>query len=301
MGLFSFIDKGIEKVAQSKIGQTLFQPKGVIDTITKPAQVVGVVVSHPITTLTKGYGAAKQEVLGEKASTSIGKVVLNTGVVGAAVLTGGTSAGRTIAVNVGKSLIPKTTSGKIIAGLAAPAVVTAVANNPKIITEAAKLPAKSAAFGADVGKATANPTKENLLNIAKENPLITGLVVGAGALTLGKTLLPTAGAITNIQTKEAVQDLTSQLQSLPTAAVPPVVDTSKSLTTTQTPFSPTTAVTAATAPLPTTSGTRKVAKRASKKAIPQNISQRVNVVVQNKNSSVGIRQSKNYLKRSILA
>lgn len=296
MGIFSNL---IDKVGQSKIGQTIFKPGGYIDIITKPQQLIGSIVANPITTLKQGPGAALQKARTETFEKQAGKVVLNTAIVGAAVATGGTSVGRTAVLNLGKSLIPKTTGGKIIAGLAAPAVVTAVASNPKILTEAAKLPGKSAAFGADVGRATANPTKENILNIAKENPLITGLVVGAGALTLGKTLLPAAGAVTNIQTKESVQDLTEQLKTLPTTGGVAVADTSKTISTQQAPFSPTTAITPATATLPST--TTRARKATRKKQIPQSISQKVNVVVQNKNSSVGIKQSKNYLKRSILA
>lgn len=290
MGLFSNI---VNKVGSSKIGQVVFKPGGIVDKITKPIQYVGAVVANPITAIKESPKVALEKAKTQSLEKQTGKVLLNTGTVAAAVLTGGTAAGRAAVVSVAKSLVPKTTTGKVVAALAAPAAVSAVVSNPKIISEVAKLPGKSAAFGSDVGTFTKEPTLENALNIVKENPLISTIVAG-GAIAAGAGALVTGvGALENIKTRESVQELTNTLTNqLPTTAE------NKTVSTTQTPFSPTTAITPATAPLPKTqtTGVRRL-KRKSMRS-PVSVNQKVNVIVQNKNTATG---NKNYLKRSILA
>ena len=296
MGLFSNI---INKVGQSKIGQTIFKPQGIVDTITKPIQYFGAIVANPVTTIKEGPKADLTKAQTSSFESQAGKVLLNTGAVAAAVVTGGTSVGRSAAVKVGTAVIKNPVKAAVVS-VAAPAVISAVVANPKIITEVSKVPSKAAAFGSDVGTFTKEPTLNNALNIVKENPLISTLIAG-GAIAAGAGSIVTGiGALENIKTRESVQDLTKQLSAVPTAESVAVADTSKTITTTQTPFSPTTAITPATAPLPKTTTTRSLAKRKSKVKMPS-INQRVNVIVQNKNTATGVKQSKNYLKRSILA
>jgi len=304
MGLLGNI---IQKVGQSKIGQTVFKPGGVVDTITKPAQAIGVIVSNPITAITKGYGAAKQKVLNESVEKSIGKVILNTGTVAAAVVTGGTAAGRaavtTAVPKIVKAITPTTPKAILTTAIAAPIAIGVLKETKKPLEAITKAPGALTAFGSDVGKAIENPSISSITNIVKENPTVSaiagGLAIGAGA----GALVTGIGALENIKTRESVQELTSTLgNQLPaTTGVTSSTDTSKALQTEQKPFSPTTAVTPATAPLAQTT-TRKVAKMKTRKQVPQAISQRVNVVVQNKNTSTGIKsQSKNYLKREVYA
>lgn len=292
----------IQKVGQSTVGQVLFKPGGVVDIVTKPAQIIGTIVSNPVTTLTQGYGAAKQKVLNESVEKSIGKVVLNTGIAAGAVLTGGTSVGRTTALNIGKKLIPTTPKGIITTAVAAPIAVGVLSKTSKPLTTIAQAPGKLTAFGADVGTFIDEPSLKNAENILKQNPgvsiaLGTGAVIaGAGALVSG------AGALTNIQTKEAVQDLTTQLSNTPSNNFPtaaPTVVKETPVTTEQKPFTPSTAVTPATAPV--SAYGKKATKRKAQKKVSPSINQKVNVIVQNKNTTTGIKQSKNYLKRSILA
>lgn len=288
----------INKVGSSKIGQKVFQPGGAVDIITKPIQAVGVIVSHPITTVTKGYGAAKQEVLGESVEKSIGKVLLNTGTVAAAVLTGGTAAGRTAATTIAKSLVPKTAKQLAVTAVAAPVAIGVISQTKKPLTALAEAPGKLTAFGKDVGTFIEDPTIKNAEAILKENPGVS-IALGAGAVAAGAGALITGiGAVENIRTRESVVDLTKQLSTQqPTFALSPVGETPLPAN----PQVAQTPVVAQTQVQSSLNGKVRRRKRKSMRSFPS-INQRVNVVVQNKNTSTGIRTSnKNYLKREIYA
>jgi len=198
------------------------------------------------------------------------------------------------------AVIPSTTKGKVKAAIAVPAGISAVASNPKILSEAASIPSKSAAFGADVGRFTADPSLESALNIVQENPLISGLVAGGAVLGGAGAIISGVGALENVRTRESVVDLTSALQNSPSSNLPSDSGAAaKPVQTSTEPFAPSTAVTPATAKLSATS-TKK--SKSSRKSTPSVINQKVNVIVQNKNTSAGIRsQTKNYIKEPLLA
>lgn len=292
----------IDKVGKSKVGQSVFKPGGAVDKLTKPVQLVGAIVANPVTAVTKGVSAALDKSRNESFEKQAGKVLVNTGTVAAAVLTGGTSTGRTVATTVIKALTPTTAKGALTLAIAAPVTVGVLKETKKPLDVIVKAPGALTAFGSDVGKAIEDPSLSSITNIVKENPTVSavvgGLAIGAGAGALVSGL----GAIENIKTRESVQDLTQQLSIMPVSPAPSTVGaTPPAAKTEQKPFSPTTAVTPATAPLSSTNGTRARKKRTTKKVQPS-VNQRVNVIVQNKNTSTGIRATnKNYLKRSILA
>lgn len=209
------------------------------------------------------------------------------------------------------ALIPSTTKGKIIAGgstLLGAAVLTETKKPLKTISE---IPSNIGSFGSNVGKFIEDPSIAAAEKILKENPG-TVIAIGAGAAALGAgSLITGLGAIENIQTRESVKDLTKELKNdlagTPTTSnlVPTtpqkisLVDTTPSQTNNAA-LVPTSPPTAQTQQLTTTK--KKTPSRKVKKQTPINVNQRVNVLVQNKNSSIGIKnQSKNYLKRSVYA
>lgn len=211
-----------------------------------------------------------------------------------------TKVGAAAATSIARSLIPTTAKQAVVTGTTAIVGYGVLSETKKPLEAVAKAPSALVNFGKDVGKFVEDPTLLNAEKILKENKGVSvalatgGLILGGTALA--KTLLPAAGAVSNIQTKEAVQDLTNTLQNVPNQIS--LVDTSKPIASNSN--VPSTPVTPQTQTMPSTSNNRKKYSR-KVKALPQNITQRVNVVVQNKNSSVGIKQSKNYLKRSVYA
>jgi len=295
MGIFSNL---IDKVAKIPIVNKVFQPGGIADKITSPIQYFGAIVANPGTTITQGPNAALQKAKDESFEKQAGKVLLNTGTVAAAVLTGGTTAGRTAATTIGKSLIPKTAKQVLVTAAVVPVAAGVLSQTKKPLDIVTKAPSALLEFGKDAGKLIEDPSLKNAEKLLKENPGVSIALGGAGLIIGGKSLLPAAGAVTNIQTKEAVQDLTNQLSNIPTAGAIVGEDTSKELTTTQKPFSPTTAITPATQiqkPTTQSMGVRRQKRKSTRS--PVAVNQRVNILVQNKNSSIG---TKNYLKREIL-
>lgn len=293
MGLLGNI---IEKVGSSKVGKVVFKPGGVVDTITKPAQYLGAIVANPVTTVTKGLGAAMEKAKTESFEKQAGKVILNTGVVAGAVLTGGTSVGRTAATTLGKSLIPTTAKGAVITGATAIVGAGVLSKTDKPIEALAKAPSSLYNFGSNAGSLIEDPSLKNAEKLLKENPLLSAVSLGGAGLLVGKTLLPAVSTITNLQTKEAVQDLiTNQNDVLPKEKFA-LTDVNKEKTIAANPNIPTTPITPQTNNLvSTTTSKPRRKKKGSPRSLPQNISQRVNVIVQNKNSSIGIKQNKKYL------
>jgi len=311
MGLFSNI---ISNIGSSKLGQKIFQPGGIIDKVTTPIQYFGAIVANPGTTITQGPNAALQKAKDESFEKQAGKVLLNTGTVAAAVLTGGTAAGRTVATTVGKSLVTKNnqfsllkttiTGGAVIGGAGL------LSKTDKPIELLVSTPPKIFQAGQDAGAFLEDPSLKNAEKFLKENPEVAGL----GALGLvfvgGKWVLPSA---LNYMQEKKTQSLITDIPTnniIPTPSPLPTVKEEKPKTyetvkeekpktyeTPQETFSVPTAITPATAPLSKIqTGTVRRQKRKSMRSVPS-VNQRVNVIVQNKNNAVG---NKNYLKRSIL-
>lgn len=299
MGLLSSIGN---KVKNSIVGKAL-------DTLSvavaHPVQTIGAIIS-PDKTVKDVATAHFSQPLGKQITeTVIGGAALIGTVAGGAAVAGAARAGTLAptAISVGKSLIPETTKGKVIAAVATPVVVGAVINQPKAVAQAvAETPGNLANFGGNVANLVAEPSKENLKTLVQENPLITAGAGAAAALIVGKGVASTVATVSNTM---AVKENTkaSQDTPLPTvaAALPETKTSSGAVAAapvaSATPVTPETKPLLATAGGSSTSGTRRKARKSTK---PTAINQKVNILINNKSSSVGI-ANKKFIKEAILA
>lgn len=275
----------------------------IVKAIYKPIDVAVTTFAHPIQ-VTKAIFDPKttvsqvvQKTIAEPKSKQITDVI-TAGLGYATALGGAVAIGTKGVVKAAASLIPSTTKGKIIAAVVAPVAISAVAQNPKIVTSTVPevVPALTA-FGSDIGKFSKDPSLENAKKIVTENPIVAGGLLLVG----GAAAIPAAAALTNayenIQTREAVKDLTKEISTTLPATLPTTEKIkSDPINNTQIAQAPVVASTPAVNKVtPTTLVKRKPLRL--KKASPQQINQRVNVIVSNKNSSVG---TKNYLNKRIL-
>jgi hypothetical protein len=276
--------------------------------IAKTLDVTTVALAHPIQTATAVVSkkSTVNDVItahfAQSQKEQIKDIVLGTAgiaasVVGGAAIGGAAKAG-TLApkvATVAKALIPTTVKGKVIAAVAAPVVVGAVAKEPvKSFQTAVKAPGELAQFGGDVATFAADPSLTSAKQIIKESPLISaaaGLLVAGGAI---KTIAP---AIATTRQTEAIQEQTEAIrggvyttqpvQLVQTPSVAKVIEADG-----RTPMQPVTPQTQK-----ASSGTAKKTKRRAKKAVIPSVNQRVNVIVSNRSTSIGM---KNYLKREVL-
>lgn len=216
-------------------------------------------------------GGIKQVVKSEAPNVAKGLVI--TAAVGAGVLAAATPVGQAIASKV----IPKSLGGKIAAGVAAPIIVGAVAENP---VKAAKAAGKTATglvnFGGNVASFAEDPSLQGAKDIFKENPVITTLLGGAGVLAVGGGLgLAANTAATFLNTQATNQDTNQGLLGSSDADFLPPVTSQQMVAGSQVP------VTAETQNLSTGSSSRR--KKSKKVVEPMKINNRVQVVIQNKN------------------
>lgn len=221
-------------------------------------------------------------------------------VLGGAAVGGAAKAGTLApkAVAVAKSLIPTTLKGKAIAAVAAPVVIGAVVREPAAVAKTlTKAPSELAQFGGDIATLATAPSLESAKQVVKESPLLTaaaGLaVVGAGAAVI-------APAVSGYLTRQEMEKQTEAFERQAVAAEAgriTVVDKSAEFGTL--PYTPETMPTTAKTEIVKEGVTKQLAKRRKRvsKPVLQPISQRVNVVVQNRSNAYGI---KNYLKREVL-
>lgn len=286
-----FIGNLITSVGSSKIGQTIFRPGGVVDTLTKPIQYFGAVVANPVLSITQGPSAAMQKAQTSSFESQAGKVLLNTGTVAAAVLTGGTSVGRTAAIQIGKSLIPTTAKGSLTTAVVVTAGAGVLSTTKKPLEAVTKAPGALFNFGSNVGGLIEDPNLRSAEKLLKENPLITGVALAGTGLLVGKTLLP---AVSSYLQGEKIEQA---IKDIPVAGGSGVIaQTQATPQEIQKPFSPITAITPATQQVSSVKTGLKRTKRKPKQ-IPTSINQKVNVIVSNKNTSVG---TKNYLNKRLL-
>lgn len=277
MGLLSSIKSAATKVLDTVV-TTYSKPLAVAKAVVSPKTTVKEVVAEfraqPIETQKKGVIKAAA---GYSAA-----------LVGAAVAA--VPAAAAVVVSAAKAVIPATAKGKVIAAVAAPVVVGAVVREPaKAIQTVIKAPSELAQFGGDVASFAVNPSLETAKQVITESPIIS---TGVGLLATGAAISKIAPAIASIKQTEAIQEQTKALEGL--AVAPALTPESKTAIAPQTPITP------ATQPLIATAGngTTTTRKRRYTKAKPQQISQRVNIIMQNKVTSTG---TKNYLNKRLLA
>jgi len=271
MGLFQSIGKGLAK--------TLDQLSGV--------------VTNPLTAITKGISAAEKQYVEASKVSNITKVITNTALAaGAAVGIGAVASGGTAAIATGaKALIPSTAKGKIIAAVAAPIAIGAVVQAPVQTAKAvASAPSELAEFGGGIAKLITQPSVESAKELFEDSPILTTLTGAALVGGAAKSILP---AIATTRQTAAINEQTEALKSI-TGGVSGILPVEKE------------AVVGSTKPITPPTETisagvkRKPSRKRLKAPVSPNISQRVNIMVSNKNSSVGIRQSKKYLNREVL-
>lgn len=217
MGLLSSIGAGLKKV------------KEVVTTVTPLTAIQNIAAGKPITN-TEGVGLKRTvEVVGTilnpfdntrltfdapKPVKKVAEAALNNpyvtalgvGAVGAAI------AAPAAAATAAKALIPASTGGKIAAVVAAPAVAGAFVRQPGAALDAvSNAPSALANFGGNVADLAVNPSLDNLVKVGKENPVITGALVGGAVLAGGAKLLP---AIATTRQTEAIQEQTEALKGI---------------------------------------------------------------------------------------
>lgn len=263
------------------------------------------IVQHPIQSIkTIGNGAAFNE-LSQKTNSAplgqqIGNILLSTGTAAAATVAVGAVAGSATATAIASraaTLVPATTKGKIAAAVIAPIAVGAIANNPiKAASAVANTATGLVNFGGNAAELAANPTLENAKTLVKENPVITALA-GAGAIAaIGGGVGLAANTVATYMNSKATKENTAS--TLGSGDAPVATDGSqlgslvpeKTLSTSEN--KPVTSETTT-----ISSGTVRRRKRKSMRSVP--VVQKVNVVVQNRNSAVG-QQAKKYIKRELL-
>jgi len=310
MGLLSSIKSGIVKTATAA-GKTIAK---VLDTtsvsLAHPLKVAAAVVSP-----TKTVAQVQKEFDAQSLTKKVTQIV--TGTAGIAATVGGVAAtgalgaaakagkAATVVKSVGAALIPSTTKGKVIATAIAIPAVPALISSPKLVEKVVTAPSELAQFGTDVGKLAQDPSIAGLKQLVKESPIIT---TAAAVGTVAVVGLGTAGLISTISNTMATKEATKALKEasaspapdryLPTAdeGIPP---RAKEIPAVVSPPAPQSLAETQTIPLDTETSTRK--RRRQKKKVVPNINQRVNVIVSNRASSVGIKQTKRYLNRIALA
>lgn len=289
----------------SNIGNALKKTVSTVVTAVMPTKAkienVGAVLNAAFNPFSKDTVVANVQ---NKALKTTLETVANHPYVSAGVVAGGITlaANPSVATSVGTALIPTTTKGKVIAAVAAPVVIGAVVSQPAESAKAViSAPSNLANVGSNIATLIAEPTLEHAKDLIKENPIIVGSAIAAGTIAAGSVIIP---AITSNRNIAAINEQTKAIQDSTTALLKDtekdVVVKDTTLTTATTAAAPITPVTAQTQPIYATTGNAKTStkrKRRSSKPTIQNFTQKTNVIVQNKNTSTGIKQTKRYLNK----
>lgn len=283
MGILSSLKKGVMKVMDTATVA-----------FTHPIQTISAVISP-----TKTVAQVVEKHFEQPVTKQITEIVLTTAGYATAALGVAGIAAKGIAATA-SSLIPSTIKGKIIAAVAAPVIIGAVVQEPAKITKiVTKAPSELAQFGGDIAKFVSDPSLESAKQIIKESPVISGVVAAAAAVGIGAAAVP---AISGYLTREEMEKQTAALEAQVKATEATNVGAISTL-----PYPSSTAP----APIPVTPQTETVMaggikvsprrKRRISVAVMPSVRQNVNVIVQNRNFSTGIRHTKNYLNYMVLA
>lgn len=245
-----------------------------------PIQTVSAIASKEKTVFADVYVPQTQKSTKEQlkdiggAAITLGATLTGAAAVGAAAKAGTLG---TKAATVAKSLIPSTTKGKVIAAVAAPVVIGAVAEQPgKSLKAVVSAPGELAQFGGDVANLLADPSLANLKEVVTESPLISAGLAAVGVVAGGSAIL---GAVQSQRTIKAIEGIGG---SIPTDAVQAL------------PYTPpqTLPSTAPSSKIPLTPQTQEVGATARRKRRKSSIKQpsmiqRVTVNLQNKSLKIG--------------
>jgi len=274
---------------------------GILSKISKsvynPLNINAFAIAHPIKSVTSLVGGTYKEEQKKFLNQSLGKEITQIAVGGASIIAtvsgvgavataskAGTLASST--ASVAKSLIPKSTVGKVVASVSIPVVAGVAVANPKQTGKALiEAPQNLANVGLNLGKVGADPSLENLSTLYKENPIITGALTAGGVIVAGKAVSGVVSSALNTsairQNTKATKQLLNQSE-VPTENIPSQEVIPTDTTTPQ--GQPVKAISS-------TGSTKRRKKKAKKQ--PQSISQRVNITFDNDRID-----NKKYLKRS---
>lgn len=266
--------------------------------IAKSLDVLTVSLAHPIATATAVVSkkSTVQDVVtshfAQPLKEQVKDIVLGTAGIAATVVAGaavGTAAKAGTLAPAAAKLIPSTTKGKVIAAVAAPAVIGAVVNQPvKSLTTVAKAPSELAQFGGDIANFAATPSVESGKQLVTQSPL---LASAAGLLIAGGAVSKLAPAIATARQTEAIQE---QTQAILDQKEITVVDKSaefKAMPSNQ--IAPTSEVAPQVQSVSKGATTPKKRKKTVSKPVIASMRQNVNVIVSN-------RQTNKYKKEMVL-
>lgn len=275
MGLFS----KIANVAKTVVTQP-------VKSFVEGAKATAVVVSNPITTISKGYTAAKEKTQSASLTTNITKIVTNTAAVAVPL------AKPKLVVAAAKAIIPQTPKGKVIGGAAALVAAGAVAQNPikaaEIVQDA---PSALTNIGANTANLVQNPSIDAAKKIITDNPVATSIL---GAAVLAPVIPATIIGASNILDNDKVASMPKDTS--PAAPVDQIIPKDTSPAAPMIATNPTAPQTAQTQRIVSTSSSTTSAKRRKKNIKPTTISQKVNLVVNNNNANV----TKRYIKKEVM-
>jgi len=171
------------------------------------------VVQNPVLAIKEGTKASTEKFLTDTQSQRVLKTLYNVGAVAGAVYAGGAIATKGIVPAV-SSIIPKSTTGKLIAGGSAPILATIAVSHPeKTATAVASAPTNLANFQANIGNFASEPSLEGATKIATQNPFLTGATTLGGLYVGGKLITSGANVYSNFVNTNAIQDNTKALSS----------------------------------------------------------------------------------------
>lgn len=271
----------------------------------KALDVLTVSIAHPVKTIEAVISPkiSVNDVIKESFAQPLSKQIIST-VVGTAAIAGTIIAGAAVSTaakagtllptvaNAAKSLIPTTVKGKVIAAVAAPVVLGAVASKPVESAKAAiNAPLALGNFGANVANFASNPSISNAKTIISENPIISsGVAIGA-ALAAGSAVTGVLSTISTKQNTKAVLENTKAMSSSETLPTTPISNKYPGVLYVSDVAAPTKTTTSTSSLVPVTPQTTVVSNvKATKKRKSvakkqyQNITQRVNVLVNSNNT-----------------
>jgi len=268
----------------------------VLKTVAKVLDVTTVAVTHPVAVVkaiaspTKTVSQVIEKHFSEPLPKQITETVVNTIVAAGAVVGIGAAATAGIGGTVA-ALTPTTVKGGIVAALVAPVAIGAIISRPsETLGAIAELPSGLANVGGNIAELATDPSLAHAKELITENPVIVGAAAAAAAILGAKAILP---AIVGAKQIEAVQEQTEAIREA--GGKPTTIQTGDTILPTA-PVTPKTERVVTTAPSKTSAKRKKRTSEAAK----QNISQRVNVIVANKSTSTGVRQTHKYLNRELL-
>lgn len=119
------------------------------------------------------------------------------------------------ALNVAKSIVPKSTGGKLVAGLLAPIGVSAVISNPQSIGKSAKAVYDFESTGISIATGSTGLV-QGVKDYVVEHPVASAVGAGAVGLLIAKAVAPAVAGFSQTQAiKEQTEVLREQSQGTP--------------------------------------------------------------------------------------